>query len=122
MGVSTPVGHNSTVAKPGSRLCDLGLVLPKPAIPFGAHVEASRVGSLLFLNGTLPIANGKSAISNRLRVRRKRKALSECTEIESGRQKYPYRKKLTIKKKGPTMSQINATVTEYLLTPWDVAG
>src|SRR6266478_6340679 len=63
---SMPVGNNSTVAKPGSRLRELGLVLPKPPSPLGAYVEASRVGSLLFLSGTLPLVNRKLAISGRL--------------------------------------------------------
>ncbi len=55
-----------TGAKPGSRLRELGLVLPKPPSPLGAYVEASQVGSLLFLSGTLPLVNGKLAISGRL--------------------------------------------------------
>jgi hypothetical protein len=62
----------------------LGLVLPKPPSPLGAYVEVSQVGSLLFLSGTLLIVNVKSARSNRLSVRRKRKPMSECTETESG--------------------------------------
>jgi len=45
-----PVADNSTVAKPGSRLRELGLVLPKPPSPLGAYVEESQVGSLLFLS------------------------------------------------------------------------
>ena len=57
---------HSTVAKPGSRLRELGLVLPKPPSPLGAYVEASQVGSLLFLSGTLPLINHKLAISGRL--------------------------------------------------------
>jgi enamine deaminase RidA (YjgF/YER057c/UK114 family) len=61
-----PVDNDSSVVKPGSRLRELGLVLPKPPTPLGAYVEASLVGSLLFLSGTLPIANGKLAISGRL--------------------------------------------------------
>jgi hypothetical protein len=40
-----PVDSNSTGAKPGSRLRELGLVLPKPPSPLGAYVEASQVGS-----------------------------------------------------------------------------
>ena len=47
-------GNNSTAAKPGSRLRELGLVLPKAPTPLGAYVEASEVGSLLFLSGMLP--------------------------------------------------------------------
>src|SRR5580704_26005 len=63
---SMPVGNSSTLAKPGSRLRELGLVLPKPPSPLGAYVEASQVGSLLFLSGTLPLVNRKLAISGRL--------------------------------------------------------
>ena len=40
-----PVGNNSTAAKPGSRLRELGLTLPKAPTPLGANVEASEVGS-----------------------------------------------------------------------------
>ena len=61
-----PAGNNSAVAKPGSRLRELGLVLPKPPSPLGAYVEASQVGSLLFLSGALPLVNRKLAISGRL--------------------------------------------------------
>ena len=66
MAGSMPVDNNSTAAKPGSRLRELGLVLPKPPSPLGAYVEASQVGSLLFLSRTLPLVNGKLAISGRL--------------------------------------------------------
>jgi enamine deaminase RidA (YjgF/YER057c/UK114 family) len=58
-----PVDSNVTVAKLGSRLRELGLVLPKPPTPLGAYVEVSKVGSLLFLSGTLPLVDGKLAIS-----------------------------------------------------------
>jgi enamine deaminase RidA (YjgF/YER057c/UK114 family) len=61
-----PAGNNFTVAKPGSRLRQLGLVLPEPPSPLGAYVEVSQVGSLLFLSGTLPLVNRKLAISGRL--------------------------------------------------------
>jgi enamine deaminase RidA (YjgF/YER057c/UK114 family) len=61
-----PAGNNSTVAKPGSRLRQLGLVLPEPPSPLGAYVEVSQVESLLFLSGTLPLVNRKLAISGRL--------------------------------------------------------
>jgi len=59
-------GNSSIVAKPGLRLRELGLVLPEPPSPLGAYVEASQVGSLLFLSGTLPLVNRKLAISGRL--------------------------------------------------------
>ena len=40
-----PAGNTSTLAKPGSRLRELGLVLPEPPSPLGAYVEASQVGA-----------------------------------------------------------------------------
>ena len=46
-----PAGNNSPAAKPGSRLRELGLVLPEPPTPLEAYVETAEVGSLLFLSG-----------------------------------------------------------------------
>jgi enamine deaminase RidA (YjgF/YER057c/UK114 family) len=60
-----PVGNNATAIKPGSRLRELGLVLPKPPSPLGAYVESSQAGSLLFVSGTLPLVDGKLAISGK---------------------------------------------------------
>jgi len=59
-------GNPATVTKAGARLRELGLVLPSPPKPLGAYIEASQVGSLLFLTGMLPVVNGKLAISGRL--------------------------------------------------------
>src|SRR6266446_3898311 len=50
----------------GSRLSELGIVLPAPPTPLGAYVESSDTGNLLFLSGTLPIVNRKLAIAGRL--------------------------------------------------------
>ena len=61
-----PADNSSTVAKPSSRLRELGLVLPKAPTPLGAYVEGSEVGSLLFLSGMLPVVNGKLSITGRL--------------------------------------------------------
>jgi enamine deaminase RidA (YjgF/YER057c/UK114 family) len=61
-----PVDDKSTIAKPGSRLRELGLVLPKPPTPLGAYIEASQVDSLLFLSGILPVVNGKLSVTGRL--------------------------------------------------------
>jgi enamine deaminase RidA (YjgF/YER057c/UK114 family) len=61
-----PAGNTPAVARPGSRLRELGLVLPEPPSPLGAYVEACQVGSLLFISGTLPLVNRKLAISGRL--------------------------------------------------------
>ena len=52
--------------KAGSRLRDLGMVLPPPPSPLGAYVEASQVGSLLFISGTLPLVDRKLALSGRI--------------------------------------------------------
>jgi enamine deaminase RidA (YjgF/YER057c/UK114 family) len=57
---------NSNVAKAGSRLRELGLVLPKAPTPLGAYVEACEVGSLLLLSGILPVVDRKLSISGRL--------------------------------------------------------
>ena len=50
----------------GSRLDELKIALPPPPTPLGAYVEASDTGNLLFLSGTLPVANRKLAIAGRL--------------------------------------------------------
>jgi len=50
----------------GSRLSELGIVLPAPPTPLGAYVEAADTGNLLFLSGTLPVVNRKLAIAGRL--------------------------------------------------------
>ena len=50
----------------GSRLSELGIVLPAPPTPLGAYVESSDTGNLLFLSGTLPVMNRKLAIAGRL--------------------------------------------------------
>src|SRR4051812_7250656 len=54
------------VSSPGSRLDELGIILPAPPTPLGAYVESFHAGNLLFLSGTLPVVNQKLAISGRL--------------------------------------------------------
>ncbi len=61
-----PAADKNDVAKAGSRLRELGLVLPKPPSPLGAYVETSQVGSLLFVSGTLPLVDRKLVIYGRL--------------------------------------------------------
>ena len=39
----------------GQRLTGLALALPPPPTPFGAYVEAVKIGNLLFLSGMLPV-------------------------------------------------------------------
>lgn len=41
------------------RLKELGIALPSPPTPFGAYVEAKKVGTLLFLSGMLPVIDRK---------------------------------------------------------------
>ena len=62
-------GTARTIGEPpraGSRLRELGVVLPAPPSPLGAYVETSQVGSLLFVSGTLPLVDRKLAISGRI--------------------------------------------------------
>ena len=61
-----PSGNAAAGVRPGARMSELGLVLPAPPKPLGAYVETSVVGNLLFVSGTLPVLNGKLAISGRL--------------------------------------------------------
>jgi enamine deaminase RidA (YjgF/YER057c/UK114 family) len=58
-----------TIGEPpraGSRLRELGVVLPTAPSPLGAYVETSRAGSLLFVSGTLPLVDRKLVISGRI--------------------------------------------------------
>ena len=61
-----PAPSGNKPGSPGSRLNELGLVLPAAPTPLGAYVESSNAGSLLFLSGMLPVVNRKLAISGRL--------------------------------------------------------
>jgi len=72
-----PDALNTSATKPGSRLRELGLVLPKPPTPLGTYVEVNQVGSLLFLSGTLPIVDRKLAFTGRL---------GENLSVEQGRE------------------------------------
>jgi enamine deaminase RidA (YjgF/YER057c/UK114 family) len=53
-------------AKAGSRLRELKVDLPPPPSPLGSYVETSQAGSLLFVSGTLPLIDGKLAMSGRI--------------------------------------------------------
>jgi len=61
-----PDGKTSGRGRFASRLGELGVALPAPPTPLGAYVESSDAGALLFLSGTLPVVNGKLALSGRL--------------------------------------------------------
>ncbi len=59
-----PDGLNS--GRAGTRLRELGWVLPKPPTPLWNYVEVHRVGSLLFVSGTIPAKDGKVQFTGRL--------------------------------------------------------
>jgi len=61
-----PSGNTNVVGGPSSHLAKLGIKLPAPPTPLGAYVESSEAGRFLFLSGTLPVVNGKLAISGRV--------------------------------------------------------
>jgi enamine deaminase RidA (YjgF/YER057c/UK114 family) len=72
-----PAAPDASGSNAGSRLREMGLVLPKPPTPLGSYVEVNQVGSLLFLSGTLPLADGKLAFTGRL---------GENLTVEQGRE------------------------------------
>jgi enamine deaminase RidA (YjgF/YER057c/UK114 family) len=49
------VTRMSAQVSAGQRLNGLALALPPPPTPFGAYVEAVKIGNLLFLSGMLPV-------------------------------------------------------------------
>ena len=48
------------------RLKALGLALPPAPTPFGAYVEAVRIGNLLFLSGMLPVVGHEPRFTGRV--------------------------------------------------------
>jgi enamine deaminase RidA (YjgF/YER057c/UK114 family) len=64
--MQTTSDNKASANSPSSRLNELRIALPAPPTPLGAYVEASDAGNLLFLSGTLPVVNGKLALSGRL--------------------------------------------------------
>lgn len=61
-----PDAPNIMAGRPGARLRELAWILPKSPTPLGAYVETNQVGSLLYLSGTLPTAEGKLLFEGRL--------------------------------------------------------
>ena len=59
-------GDKPVASSPGSRIAELGIVLPAPPTPLGAYVESSEAGNLLFISGTLPMINRRLGFSGRL--------------------------------------------------------
>lgn len=76
-------GNKAIEGNVSSRLIELGIVLPAPPTPLGAYVESSDAGNLLFLSGTLPVANGKLAIAGRLGANLSVKEGQEAARIAS---------------------------------------
>lgn len=58
-------GH-APAAGAEQRMKDLGITLPPPPTPFGAYVEAARIGRLLFLSGMLPVIDRQPQFIGRL--------------------------------------------------------
>lgn len=50
---------NARAAGAEQRLQELGITLPPPPTPFGAYVEATRTGNLVFFSGMLPVVDRK---------------------------------------------------------------
>jgi enamine deaminase RidA (YjgF/YER057c/UK114 family) len=48
-------GAGTPTVRVEQRLKDLGITLPPPPTPYGAYVEAVKVGNLLYLSGMLPV-------------------------------------------------------------------
>jgi enamine deaminase RidA (YjgF/YER057c/UK114 family) len=61
-----PSGSKLVASSPALRIRELGIALPPPPTPLGSYLESSDTGNLLFLSGTLPVANRRLAISGRL--------------------------------------------------------
>jgi enamine deaminase RidA (YjgF/YER057c/UK114 family) len=72
-----PSGNHAVVQTTGSRIKELGIMLPAPPTPLGVYVEASDTGNLLFISGTLPVADHKLVIAGRL---------GESVSIEEGQE------------------------------------
>ena len=49
------VTRMSAEASAEQRLSEPDIALPPPPTPFGAYVEAVKIGNLLFLSGMLPV-------------------------------------------------------------------
>ena len=76
-------GEKSSAGTLGSRLSELGIELPAPPTPLGTYVESSQTGNLLFLSGTLPVANRKLAMAGRLGANLSVKEGQEAARIAS---------------------------------------
>ncbi len=65
--MNTPhVPHHTRQTAAEQRLHDYHIELPPVPTPLGAYVEVVQTGTLLFLSGMLPVADGKPAYLGRL--------------------------------------------------------
>src|SRR5262249_1097201 len=76
-------GNRSVKGNVGSRLSEIGIVLPTPPTPLGAYVESSDTGNLLFLSGTLPVVKRKLVFAGRLGANLSIKDGQEAARIAS---------------------------------------
>ena len=60
---NAPIGKGAGAEQ---RLWEFGITLPPPPTPFGAYVEAVRIGRLMFLSGMLPVIDRKPQFLGRL--------------------------------------------------------
>ncbi len=81
--MQAPSGSTSGKSSVGRRLSELGIELPAPPTPLGTYVESSQAGNLLFLSGTLPVANRKLSIAGRLGANLSVKEGQEAARIAS---------------------------------------
>jgi enamine deaminase RidA (YjgF/YER057c/UK114 family) len=66
-----------------TKLVQLGITLPPPPSAVAAYVPSVRTGNLLFLSGTLPVADGKVAYTGKIssdpaRIAHGRAAARQC--------------------------------------------
>jgi enamine deaminase RidA (YjgF/YER057c/UK114 family) len=59
-------GAGLSAAGAEQRLQDHGLTLPTPPTPYGAYVEAVKVGNMLYLSGMLPVVERKPQFIGRV--------------------------------------------------------
>lgn len=54
------------MSKPSLRLAELGITLPKPTPPVGSYVPATRVGSLVYVSGQIPLKDGTVTLTGKV--------------------------------------------------------
>lgn len=73
---------NSKQIDPETAIKALGLVLPTPAKPVAAYIPTRRAGSLLYVSGQIPVADGKllavGAVPGAVDVETARRCAVQC--------------------------------------------